>query len=92
MPRMRRAQIGGGPVKCVVCGRSRLVVETVEPSNGLPAKVAICPGCVAAIRRREVGIVRRNNGALYITDGREHGEKKYRKTRAKTRSGKTAAR
>lgn len=43
---------------------------TTEPQNALPADVAICAKCRAAIGRREVGIIRRADGRLHITDGR----------------------
>lgn len=55
-------------VACVVCGADGTV--TRKALNGLPLGVVICAPCKAAIGNREVGIVRRPDGTLHITDGR----------------------
>jgi len=42
----------------------------VKAINALPAGVAVCGACRAAITARQVGVVRRADGSLYVTDGR----------------------
>lgn len=54
---------------CVVCGGTDAALTTKD-RNALPKGVAICPACVAAVGRREVGITRRADGTLRVIDGR----------------------
>lgn len=54
---------------CVVCQSDQGVLNS-KAWNGRPEGVVICPDCIAAITRREVGIVKRKDGSLHITDGR----------------------
>lgn len=53
---------------CVVCESPN--GQPVKGGNGRPDGVSICPPCVEAIQARQVGIVKRPDGSLYITDGR----------------------
>lgn len=53
---------------CVVCGG--VGFPTRKALNGLPFGVVICQSCREAVIAREVGIVRRPDGTLHITDGR----------------------
>jgi len=55
---------------CAVCGSTEDVKRSPKDRNALPADVPVCAECEAAIGRREVGIVRRKDGTLSITDGR----------------------
>lgn len=57
-----------GAQPCVVCGAEGTV--TVKPLNGLPVGIVACDACRAAVQRREVGVVRCENGTLCVTDGR----------------------
>lgn len=53
---------------CVVCGAPGATVK--KALNGLPFGVVICATCRDAVMMREVGIVRRPDDTLHITDGR----------------------
>jgi hypothetical protein len=57
---------------CVVCGQPGTV--TTRALNGLPLGVICCDECRGAVKRREVGVSRRDGGTLfeeiYVTDGR----------------------
>jgi hypothetical protein len=57
-------------VICAICGSSPATVQT-RPMDALPVGVAACRECRAAIARCEVGVVRRADGTLHITDGRQ---------------------
>jgi len=54
---------------CVIC-HGYGATETVRALNGLPLGVIACDSCREAVKRRQVGVVRRPDGSLYITDGR----------------------
>lgn len=43
---------------------------TTRAMNGLPQGVACCANCKAAVKRSEVGVVRREDGSLHVTDAR----------------------
>lgn len=58
------------PCPCVVCG-SRSASEQRTPLNGLPKGLFACDGCRQAVRDRQVGVVVRLTGDIYVTDGRE---------------------
>lgn len=53
---------------CVVCGSADAIDR--KPLNGYPVGLAICLECYEAVKRREVGIVKRAEGSLHVTDGR----------------------
>ena len=53
---------------CVVCGQPGTMNR--KALNGLPKDIIICETCKTAVGNREVGIVRRPDGSLHITDGR----------------------
>lgn len=56
---------------CDICGSSGAVITTAKQTvNGLPTGVMACRDCRQAIQRRELGVVLRPDGQLYITDGR----------------------
>lgn len=55
---------------CVVCGSTKDVRRSPRDRNAIPADVPVCAECEAATGRREVGIVRKKDGTLHITDGR----------------------
>ncbi len=54
---------------CVVCGSDQGVLNG-RARNGLPAGVVLYAECYDAIEQRQVGIVRRLDNSLDITDGR----------------------
>jgi hypothetical protein len=54
---------------CAVCGAPDASTRRAA-LNGLPRDVAACPACVAAVTARQVGVVRRADGSLSVTDGR----------------------
>ena len=57
---------------CEVCGNTPAVVTTERNwLNGLPVGVRACQECRQAVRAREVGVVIRSTGQLYVTDGRD---------------------
>lgn len=53
---------------CLVCAAPATVQKG---RNGIPAGTPLCASCVAAVSRRELGIVRRPDGATQVDDGRE---------------------
>lgn len=55
---------------CAICGGPDASVTT-KPLNGLPLQVVACEDCRAAVRRRQVGVSRRADGSLSVTDGRK---------------------
>lgn len=54
---------------CQICGNDS-ASEQKTFMNGLPIGVVSCDECRAAVKRREVGVVKRPDGSLHITDGR----------------------
>ena len=68
---MRGTEIRRGVLTCDVCGTRHGVEIVAKAENALPANVAICKGCRDAIKRREIGIMRRADGTLHVTDGRK---------------------
>ena len=59
---------------CVVC-RSPHVMPSAKDLNGCPKGTPICGACLAAVGRREVGIVRTASGGYTVTDGRRFYER-----------------
>lgn len=54
---------------CCLCGASSATVQE-KPINGLPADTPCCDVCRLAIKQRQAGVVRLDDGSLYITDAR----------------------
>lgn len=59
-----------GTLFCAVCASTEATV-TQQALNGLPRGVAVCEDCKQAVKQRQVGIVRRPDGSLSVTDGRK---------------------
>jgi hypothetical protein len=58
---------------CQICSASSAFVQA-KFMNGLPIGVVACDECRAAVKRREVGVVKLADGSLYVTDGRRKRE------------------
>lgn len=58
-----------GAIACQVCGGPD-ATETTKPLNGLPTGVLACDDCRKAVKQRQVGVSRNEDGTLHITDGR----------------------
>lgn len=58
---------------CRICGGPD-ATETTKALSGLPKGVLACDECRAAVKRREVGVVRNRDGILHITDARKAAE------------------
>lgn len=54
---------------CEICGGPSAALTT-KPLNGLPLNTVACEPCRIAVKARQVGVVRREDGSLHITDGR----------------------
>lgn len=56
---------------CQVCGGPK-ATKTVKELNGLPKGLWACEDCRDAVKRREVGVSRDDDGTLHITDSRRN--------------------